>query len=95
MRNTTKVKQCGYVGVTVTGGYFHIFSLHGLREVPGWSHDIPVIVGDCIDAQELDSMVNVLIRELEHLRKWSIRYSKTEKYDRDRLAAWTAEVADV
>jgi hypothetical protein len=36
-------------------------------------------------------MVNILSRELESLRKWALSYSKTEKYRRDQIEAWTSQ----
>ena len=89
-----RVRHGGYLGVYADkAGYFHVFSLYGTRKLPDWKNEIPVIVGDCKGGEELSCMVDVLIRELERLKKWGVKYSKSEKYRRDEIEAWTENAA--
>jgi len=36
-------------------------------------------------------MVDSMIRDLEQLKKWAVQYGKSEKYHRERIAAWTGK----
>jgi hypothetical protein len=86
----SKEQYGAYFGVTVDrAGYFKVFSRQGTQRLLGWRCDVPVIAADCVSGDETASVINEMIRDLERLKIWAIRYGKSAKYDRDQTEAWT------
>src|SRR5262245_45458932 len=81
-----------YFGVNVAGGYFRIFSRwHTQDTLPGWKRAANLLGSDCINGDELCWQIDDVIKDLERLKKWAVRYGKSEKYEQDRHEAWTGK----
>jgi hypothetical protein len=90
MKNTSKNKYGVYFGLVVNrAGYFKVFSRWGVTHLPEWQREVPVIGSDCVNGNECAAVIDEMIRDLERLKKWAVRYGESEEYGRKQTAAWT------
>src|SRR5262249_39548699 len=87
-----KNKYGTYFGVNVSGGHFNVFDrgMRCQRKLPGWKQDtVPCLGTQCMNGQEIAWQIDDVIKDLERLKRWAVRYSESEDYKRDKTKAWT------